>query len=359
MSDDSHLIDSWKQQYVSKKSEINEIDEQIHALRQLRCRLQEELDHLGKRIQSAESQAQDQDGSIDWSSDDGFPWSAKIKTTLRKCFTHKELRLQQLQVINATLSNRNVFVLMKTGGGKSLCYQLPAMMDEGGITLVIAPLISLIRDQVRYMNQIAPASAAFLSGKVEKSEQRDIFADISSPTKSSLRLLFTTPEKVHKSKLFMTNLQKAYNHNKLRRIVIDEAHCVSQWGHDFRPDYASLGLLKKLFLDVPILALTATASQMVRDDVLRILCIDGSYSSTPFSIDCSSASSSARPSTMLPPIVLASDFDRPNLNFSVWMKPEDFDESIALVVQALSRPLTTNHSAIIYCFTQSKSLFWS
>lgn len=154
--------------------------------------------------------------------------------TLSRCLLilfYKDLRESQLQVINATLSRRNVFVLMKTGGGKTLCYQLPALLESKGITLVIAPLVSLIRDQVRCMNEVRKNSATYLAGKMELPDQRKIYNEISSTIPDNeLRLVYVTPEKINQSKMLMTHLQKAYDAGRLNRIVIDEAHCASQWG---------------------------------------------------------------------------------------------------------------------------------
>jgi ATP-dependent DNA helicase Q1 len=182
----------------------------------------------------------------DWLSVTAFHWSGRLSDLVEKVFKFNEIRQSQIEVINATMSGRNVFVVMKTGGGKSLCYQLPAFLKDG-LTLVLSPLLSLIRDQTKAMNEISPGTAATIAGKQDLSEQRAVYHMIDKVLESPsggvsvgsgsseglsgrLRLLFVTPEKLHKSKLLMTHLQRAYNAGKLDRIVVDEAHCASHWG---------------------------------------------------------------------------------------------------------------------------------
>jgi len=207
-----------------------------------------------------------------------FPWSQEVQQLLRNSFHIQEFREHQKEVINATLSRRDVFVLMRTGGGKSLTYQLPALLEGRGrgnggkITICISPLLSLIKDQEDQMNQFAPGSAVSFSsslkgGDAEHARRWNMVQD----PRQGVCLVLVTPEKVHKSSKLKHELQKLHQQNRLGRFVVDEAHCSSNWGHDFRPDYTKLGILRTQFPGVPILAVTATASDRVRRDVIDIL----------------------------------------------------------------------------------------
>uniref|UniRef100_A0A453C0B8 DNA 3'-5' helicase n=2 Tax=Aegilops tauschii subsp. strangulata TaxID=200361 RepID=A0A453C0B8_AEGTS len=211
------------------------------------------------------------DGSGDkkWSSTD-FPWTKELEVHNKRVFGNRSFRPNQREIINATMNGSDVFVLMPTGGGKSLTYQLPALIDEG-ITLVVCPLVSLIQDQIMHLSQ-ANIPATYLSANLEWTEQQRILRDLMSPTSTcNYKLLYVTPEKIAKSDALLRQLEILYSRGYLSRIVIDEAHCVSQWGHDFRPDYQHLGLLKQKFPETPVLALTATATASVKEDVVQAL----------------------------------------------------------------------------------------
>jgi ATP-dependent DNA helicase Q1 len=182
-----------------------------------------------------------------------------VQQLLGSVFALRDFRPLQREVINATLQGRDVLCLLPSGGGKSLCYQLPALLGGSGLTLVVSPLLSLIQDQVLGMEALGVHAAA-LTSLTSKEDAAAISKQVDDAS-SGLRLLYVTPEKIVNSKRFFAKLEKVYKQGRLDRIAVDEAHCCSQWGNDFRPDYKKLGILKQQFPETPILALTATATQ--------------------------------------------------------------------------------------------------
>ncbi|XP_057247838.1 ATP-dependent DNA helicase Q-like 4A isoform X2 [Beta vulgaris subsp. vulgaris] len=261
------------------------------------------------------------EGSSDkkWSSRD-FPWTKKLEVNNKKVFGNHSFRPNQREVINATMSGHDVFVLMPTGGGKSLTYQLPALICPG-VTLVVSPLVSLIQDQIMHLLQ-ANIPAAYLNANMEWSEQQEILRELCSDT-CRYKLIYVTPEKIAKSDVFLRHLEKLYSLESLSRIVIDEAHCVSQWGHDFRPDYQSLGILKQKFPTTPVLALTATATAVVKEDVVQALGL----------ANC---------------VVFRQSFNRPNLSYSVIPKTKKCVEEI----DSFIRENHFDECGIIYCLSR-------
>ena len=236
------------------------------------------------------------------------------KTFLRDIFGFDEFRPGQSEIIDAVVDKQNVLAIMPTGGGKSLCFQLPALMGEG-LTVVISPLIALMRDQVRGLQAAGVAAEAITSANTEE-ETDKIFSALNA---SKLRILYLAPER-----LASTAMQSALHRYNVVSLVVDEAHCVSQWGHDFRPDYLRIGELRRS-LDVPLAAFTATADEETRQEIIERL-FDG-----------------IAPSSFL------HGFDRPNIHFSFVVKDNPRRQIIEFVNQRKGQP------GIIYCGTRAKT----
>ncbi|ORD94365.1 HUS2 [Enterospora canceri] len=186
---------------------------------------------------------------------------------LHSVFSLDEFRQNQEEIIEESLQNKDLFVLMPTGGGKSLCYQLPALIKDG-ITLVISPLLSLIQDQITgLLNKNIPAAA--LNSNCTPSERELIIRTVEKS--NVIKLLYVTPELLNNSGRFQELMKLLHQMGRLARFVVDEAHCVSQWGHDFRPDYKALDQLRSAYPTVPIIALTATATEKVERDIVDLL----------------------------------------------------------------------------------------
>src|SRR5947199_3027051 len=184
-----------------------------------------------------------------------------LSATLKKHFGYDEFRPLQREIIQDALAGRDVFVLMPTGGGKSLCFQLPALTRDG-LTIVVSPLISLMKDQVDAL-QTSGIPATYLNSTVDREEAKARWRGLH---RGDYRLLYVAPERL----MLDTFLERALNWN-IAQFAIDEAHCISEWGHDFRPEYRELKKLRKHLPDVPIMALTATATERVRADIIKEL----------------------------------------------------------------------------------------
>ena len=185
-----------------------------------------------------------------------------IHNTLQHQFGYSEFRLNQEIIINTVLAQKDAVVLMPTGGGKSICYQLPALLMEG-VTVVVSPLIALMKDQVDAL-RLNGVAAAFLNSTLAGSEQQNILQQLRN---NQLKLLYVAPERLMGESQFISFLKQV----RVSLFAIDEAHCISQWGHDFRPEYLVLGELKKQFPHIPLIALTATADALTKQDIISKL----------------------------------------------------------------------------------------
>ncbi|KAG8165221.1 hypothetical protein KVR01_005496 [Diaporthe batatas] len=239
-----------------------------------------------------------------------FPWSSDLLRAFKDRFRLEGFRHNQLEAINATLDGKDAFVLMPTGGGKSLCYQLPAVINSGktrGVTIVVTPLLSLMQDQVDHLTARGIVAKAF-SGDTDRQEKDNILQSfkLRNP-EHHVQLLYVTPEMLSKSSAFNNGLKNLWASKKLARLVIDEAHCVSQWGHDFRPDYKMLGEVRRKYPGVPVMALTATATNNVIVDIKHNLDMEG----------CT---------------VFSQSFNRPNLYYEIRPKEKQPVERIADII---------------------------
>ena len=252
-----------------------------------------------------------------------------MRDILENTFHFSSFRENQLEAINATLSGKDVFVVLPTGAGKSLIFQLPALLSEG-VTLVISPLLSLSLDQVENAQKTG-IRAGMLFGKQEASEKYQVYDELRA---DNLSLLYVTPEMVVKSTKLMGVLQDAYSRGCLARVVIDEAHCMSTMGHDFRADYKKLFTLKRQFPECPLLAVTATATQAIEQDIHRTL----------FDIDMD-----------IDPqwVVFRSSFNRTNLRYRVLDKAKVKEGFKRQVVDLISSEFK-HQAGIVYCTTKKQ-----
>ncbi|XP_055431123.1 ATP-dependent DNA helicase Q5 isoform X2 [Bubalus kerabau] len=198
-----------------------------------------------------------------------FDPERRVRSTLKKVFGFDSFKtpLQEKAIMAVVKGDKDVFVCMPTGAGKSLCYQLPALLAKG-ITIVVSPLIALIQDQVDHLLALK-VRVRSLNSKLSVQERKELLSDLEQE-KPQTKLLYITPE-MAASTSFQPTLNSLVSRHLLSYLVVDEAHCVSQWGHDFRPDYLRLGALRSRLADAPCVALTATATPQVREDVFAAL----------------------------------------------------------------------------------------
>ena len=236
--------------------------------------------------------------------------------TLKTYFGYESFRPLQEEIIQNLLDRKDSLVLMPTGGGKSICYQLPALLCEG-TAIVVSPLISLMKDQVETLRANGIAAGALNSSNDETENANLRRACI----EGKLKLLYISPEKL------ITEIDYLLRDMHLSLFAIDEAHCISQWGHDFRPEYAQMGILHQVFPHIPIIALTATADKITREDIIRQL-------------------------HLTDPKVFISSFDRPNLSLAVKRGYQQKEKS-RTILEFIDRH--AGECGIIYCMSRSKT----
>ncbi len=237
-----------------------------------------------------------------------------LLTPLKEVFGYTAFRPQQEEIIRSTLAGRDVFALLPTGGGKSLCFQLPALARPG-LTVVISPLIALMKDQVDQL-QANGVPATFLNSSIGEEERKARWRGLNA---REYRLLYLSPERLMAGEGSILDSLVRWG---TERVAVDEAHCISEWGHDFRPEYRQLATLRDRLSEVPFMALTATATTRVREDILRQL-------------------------RLRDPAVFVASFNRPNLTYRVQAKSKGYQQILEFLK---SRP---RESGIIYCFSRA------
>jgi len=233
---------------------------------------------------------------------------------LKKYFGYETFYPLQAEIIDHVRAGKSALVLMPTGGGKSVCYQIPALLMPG-TAIVISPLIALMKDQVDSLTSNG-ISAAFLNSTLTEAESADLYRQC---LKGDIKLLYISPERLSAPST-IGFLQKL----KITLFAVDEAHCISSWGHDFRPDYLKLNVLRDRFPSVPLVALTATADRAIRKDILRQLSIPEDHQ-------------------------FVSSFNRPNLSLAVYSGQKRFEQILRFLSKRKNQP------GIIYCLSRKKT----
>nr|XP_043629447.1 ATP-dependent DNA helicase Q-like 2 [Erigeron canadensis] len=309
--------------------ELQDVQDEIKRLLDKQEKLYEKQSELKAVLENCqELENPEKDNAIpqveNWSG--SFEWDNEADDIRFNIFGIPTYRANQKEIINAIMSGRDVLVIMAAGGGKSLCYQLPALLRQG-IALVISPLLSLIQDQVMGLTALG-ISASMLTSTTSKENEKFIYKALEKG-EGDLKVLYVTPEKVSKSKRFVSKLEKCHHAGRLSLISIDEAHCCSQWGHDFRPDYKNLGILKTQFPNVPVIALTATATKKVQLDLMEMLNIP----------KC---------------VKFVSTVNRPNLFYMVRDKSSVGKSVIDDIAEFIQSSYTNKESGIVYCFSRKE-----
>lgn len=240
------------------------------------------------------------------------------KETLETIFGYTSFRDQQQAIIDHVISGQDALVLMPTGGGKSLCYQIPALARDG-LAIVVSPLIALMQDQVEALQQLG-VNAAFLNSSLNNEENARI---TNQALAGEIEILYVAPERLTATS-FLSFLDEVHAHVGLALFAIDEAHCVSQWGHDFRPDYRQLAVLHERFPNVPRIALTATADAPTRAEIISQLSLENASK-------------------------FVSSFDRPNIRYHVTIKNNARQQLLTFIEH--EHP---NDAGIIYCLSRKK-----
>ena len=242
------------------------------------------------------------------------PANDALAEVLQHYFGFSTFRPLQRQIIESHLERRDTLALLPTGGGKSLCYQLPALIRKG-LTIVISPLIALMKDQVDSLKEMG-VKAAFLNSSLDEATAKKVWADLHN---KRIKILYISPER-----LLMDGMIDQLVAWNLEAIAVDEAHCISSWGHDFRPEYRALQVFRKKLPHIPIIALTATATKRVQDDIIDSLALNN-------------------------PAVFTASFNRPNLSYRVIPKMT----AIKQICEVISEH--PEESGIIYCLSRAQT----
>ena len=241
---------------------------------------------------------------------------AKAKAVLNRFYGYSQFRPGQLEIITSVMHSRDTVVLMPTGGGKSLCYQIPAILSEG-CAVVVSPLIALMKDQVTAL--IANGvPAATVNSNMSENENRNIMEQMYA---GRLKLLYISPERL------LSEIDRWSSDMKISLFAIDEAHCISQWGHDFRPEYTKLKRIKESYPSTPIIALTATADRLTRDDIAQQLKLNNPYK-------------------------FVSSFDRPNISIKVMPNPGS-RKKISIITTMIDK--YRDDAGIVYCLSRKNA----
>ena len=241
---------------------------------------------------------------------------AKAKAVLNRFYGYSQFRPGQLDIITSVMQSRDTVVLMPTGGGKSLCYQIPAILSEG-CAVVVSPLIALMKDQVTAL--IANGvPAATVNSNMSENENRNIMEQMYA---GRLKLLYISPERL------LSEIDRWSSDMKISLFAIDEAHCISQWGHDFRPEYTKLKRIKESYPSIPIIALTATADRLTRDDIAQQLKLKNPYK-------------------------FVSSFDRPNISIKVMPNPGS-RKKISIITTMIDK--YRDDAGIVYCLSRKNA----
>jgi ATP-dependent DNA helicase RecQ len=233
---------------------------------------------------------------------------------LKRHFGFQTFRPHQREIVEGVLAGQDVLALLPTGGGKSLCYQLPALAQEG-LTVVISPLIALMKDQVDNLDELG-VSATFLNSSLSSEEGRSRWNRLCA---GRYKILYLAPER-----LLMEDTLAAVSDWNVKLIAVDEAHCISEWGHDFRPEYRALAVLRERFPQVPLIALTATATGRVREDIVSLL-------------------------RMRDPRIHVASFNRPNLSYRIVPRTSPLKQILEIAT------LYRGQSGIVYCMTRNRT----
>ncbi|ERN15693.1 mediator of RNA polymerase II transcription subunit 34 [Amborella trichopoda] len=314
---------------LNVEEELEEVQGQIRVLISRQDKLYEKQSELKALLEACQGSESPSNAKVsapveNWAG--SFEWDKEVDDIRFNVFGISEYRVNQCEIINAVMSGRDVLVIMAAGGGKSLCYQLPAIL-RNGVALVVSPLLSLIQDQVMGLSALG-IPASMLTSNTSKEDEKMIYKALEKG-EGELKILYVTPEKISKSKRFMSKLEKCHHAGRLSLISIDEAHCCSQWGHDFRPDYKNLSILKTQFPSVPMIALTATATQRVQTDLMEMLHIS----------KC---------------VKFVSTVNRPNLFYEVREKSSAAKVVIDEVTDFICGSYPNKESGIVYCFTRKE-----